>query len=165
MKLDKSNMGYKQVDTEKSSKKGSSRYNRNEVVAIAHWINQNFEKIKNAYSGENPKSLIGVITPFKAQVRFIEKEFKKLISSSIINDISVGTVHTFQGAERRIIIMSTVYGKLDGCYFIDVNPSMLNVAVSRAKDSFLVFGEIECFSKSKHSASGLLRNYIEKNKI
>lgn len=42
---------------------------------------------------------------------------------------------------------------------------MLNVAVSRTKDSFLVFGDINCLDKSRQSASDLLRSYIENNKI
>ncbi|WP_240903830.1 hypothetical protein [Chengkuizengella sediminis] len=61
--------------------------------------------------------------------------------------------------------MSTVYGNEDGCYFIDVNKSMLNVAVSRSKDSFIVFGDINSFKKNKSSASGLLMNYISKNAV
>jgi flagellar biosynthesis chaperone FliJ len=158
-------MGYMQIDTERSSKSGGSRYNLNEIQAIAMWINQNFERIKLAYPDKDEKNLIGIITPFKAQETLMKKEFMKLLPFDIRKYISYGTVHTFQGAERQIVIMSTVYGRLDGCYFIDIKKSMLNVAVSRAKDSFLVFGDINCLDKSKQSASGLLRSYIENNKI
>ncbi len=42
---------------------------------------------------------------------------------------------------------------------------MLNVAVSRAKDSFLVFGNINSFENDKNSASGLIKKYIMNNKI
>ena len=61
--------------------------------------------------------------------------------------------------------MSTVYGSLDGCYFINMNKSLLNVAVSRAKDSFLVFGDINCLDKTVDSPSGLLRKFAEENPI
>ena len=76
--------------------------------------------------------------------------------------IDVGTVHTFQGADRRIIILSTVYGKVDGCPFINKNPALMNVAVSRAKDAFWVFGDYECLSEEKdgQTASGKLRRYV-----
>ncbi|WP_350343958.1 AAA domain-containing protein [Proteinivorax tanatarense] len=63
--------------------------------------------------------------------------------------ITVGTVHRFQCRERKITILSTVYGSQEKCHFIDANKSMLNVAVSRAKDSYLVFGDINCLSKMK----------------
>lgn len=153
-------IGYKRVEGEYSSKKGSSRYNKKEAIEIANWINENFHMIKEAYPDENTKNLIGIITPFKAQVSCITNEINKKVSEHIKKNISIGTVHTFQGAERRVIIMSTVYGKNEGCHFIDANESILNVAVSRAKDSFLVFGSIDNLSNDKTSASGLLKQYI-----
>jgi superfamily I DNA and/or RNA helicase len=61
--------------------------------------------------------------------------------------------------------MSNVYGNKDGCRFLDVSESMLNVAVSRARDNFLVFGDIESYSNNKRSASGLLKTFIEHSKI
>lgn len=36
----------------------------------------------------------------------------------------------------------------------------MNVAVSRAKDNFFVFGDINCFKDTKNCASGLLKNFI-----
>ncbi len=158
-------MGYKQIDTECSSKKGSSRYNKKEAIEIANWINENYEMIKEAYPKEDEKNLLGIITPFKAQVSCIVNEINKNISEDIKKNISVGTVHTFQGAERKIMIMSTVYGENEECYFIDANESILNVAVSRAKDCFLVFGSINSFKNDKSSASGLLKQYIMNNRI
>jgi len=158
-------MGYMQIDTMNSQQRGTSRYNINEVRAIAEWINNNYNQIRSAYLNEDEKNLIGIITPFKAQENLMRKEFSKLIHNDIRKNISFGTIHTFQGAERRIIIMSTVYGSLDGCYFINMNKSLLNVAVSRAKDSFLVFGDINCLDKTVDSPSGLLRKFAEENPI
>ena len=158
-------MGYNQVESEYSNKRASSRYNKNEATEISKWINENFDMIKEAYPEENIKNLLGIITPFKAQVSCITSEINRTVPENIKKNISVGTVHTFQGAERRVIIMSTVYGESEGCYFIDANKSMLNVAVSRAKDSFLVFGNINSLKNDNSSASGLLKRYIINNKI
>lgn len=36
----------------------------------------------------------------------------------------------------------------------------MNVAVSRAKDAFWVFGAYDSLSNSKQSASGLLKQYV-----
>ncbi|WP_143321068.1 AAA domain-containing protein [Clostridium sp. HBUAS56010] len=152
-------MGFKQIDTEHSSRKGSSRANRLEAEQIVEWLKNNFKYIVNAYPSESKENLIGIITPFKAQVQFIKAELKKQMPANYAK-ISVGTVHTFQGAERKIIILSTVYGKQDGCFFIDANKSLMNVAVSRAKDNFFVFGDISCFKDTKNCASGLLKNFI-----
>ncbi|MCB8818354.1 C-terminal helicase domain-containing protein [Desulfosporosinus shakirovi] len=107
---------------------------------------------------------MGIITPFKAQVQAIRAELKKVLPVYHLK-ISIGTVHTFQGAERRVIILSTVYGNQDGCYFIDANNSLMNVAVSRAKDHFFVFGDINCLQGPPRSASGMLRGFIEANTV
>lgn len=152
-------MGFKQIDTDYSSRKGSSRSNRLEAEQIIEWLKCNFERITNAYSKEPKENLIGIITPFKAQVQCIKAVLKKQMPTEYTN-ISVGTVHTFQGAERKIIILSTVYGKHDGCFFIDANKSLMNVAVSRAKDNFFVFGDLNCLKDTKNCASGLLKNFI-----
>ncbi len=157
-------MGFKQIDTEYSSRKGSSRANRLEAEQIAEWLKNNYKLISNAYPKEAKENLIGIITPFKAQVECIKSELKKQMPTNH-SKISVGTVHTFQGAERRIIILSTVYGNQDGCFFIDANKSLMNVAVSRAKDSFFVFGDINCLKDTPNSASGLLKKCVLKYRI
>lgn len=157
-------MGFKQIDTEYSSRKGSSRVNRFEAEQIVKWLKKNFKLIVNAYPNEAKENLVGVITPFKAQVECIKLELKKQMPG-YYSKIGVGTVHTFQGAERKIIIFSTVYGKQDGCFFIDANKSLMNVAVSRAKDYFFVFGDINCLKDAQSSASGLLKKYVVENDI
>ncbi|SKC69334.1 AAA domain-containing protein [Maledivibacter halophilus] len=75
------------------------------------WINQKFERIKLAYPDKDEKNLIGIITPFKAQETLMKKGFIKLLPFEIRKYINYGTVHIFQGAERQIVIMSTVYGR------------------------------------------------------
>jgi len=152
-------MGFKQIDTEYSIRKGNSRFNKIEAEQIAEWLKNNFKLIVNAYPNESKENLIGIITPFKAQVECIKSELKKQMPTNY-SKISVGTVHTFQGAERKIIILSTVYAKHDGCFFIDKNKSLMNVAVSRAKDNFLVFGDINCLKDTPNSPSGLLKKCI-----
>ncbi|MEC1155762.1 AAA domain-containing protein [Cytobacillus horneckiae] len=148
--------GHYQIGSIQSSKRAGSRYNEVEAREIANWVIENFEHLKAVYPTTNPKNILGIITPFKMQVAAIKSALPKELKSII----DVGTVHTFQGGERNVIIMSTVYGKSDGCYFIDASKSLLNVAVSRAKDSFLVFGEIDCLSNSEAVPSGLLKKMV-----
>lgn len=152
--------GHYQINSIQSNKRAGSRFNEIEAKEIANWVIDNFEQLKAVYSKTDPKNILGIITPFKMQVSAIKKELPNELKSLV----SVGTVHTFQGGERNIIIMSTVYGKSDGCYFIDASKSLLNVAVSRAKDSFLVFGEIGCLSNSETVPSGMLKKIVTKFK-
>ena len=63
--------------------------------------------------------------------------------------MTIGTVHALQGAERPVVIFSTVYSKHADGGFIDASPSMLNVTVSRAKDSCLVFGDMDVMAAAQ----------------
>lgn len=146
-----------------------SRINRKEAAEIAMWLQLHYEDICEKYAFiDNPvlkQDVLAVITPFKKQVMVIKEELKKALGECSEN-IAVGTVHTFQGGERRIIIFSTTYGAEDGCSFIDREHSLMNVAVSRAKDAFWVFGCRDCLrGKSEKIPSGLLDRYIEQHQI
>lgn len=147
-------MGHYDTNIEKSDVEGSSRFNREEAKQIVRWLKDNFDNIAKAYENE-PKGSIGIITPFTKQVQILRHEIKKL-SSELSALIEIGTVHTFQGAEKKIIIFSSVYGYEESCGFINRNTNLMNVAVSRAKDAFLVFGSYQTLTRNKHSAGGLL---------
>lgn len=149
-----------QVSTTKSDKQKTSRYNPAEAQKIREWLNKNFDEIKSKYPKESTDELVGIITPFKAQAEYIRKELK-----DFAQNIMVGTVHTFQGGERRIVLFSTVYGADDGCAFLDFKPNLMNVAMSRAKDRFVVFGDINCLSSSTQKPSGLLRAYCQHSQV
>lgn len=152
-------IGYYNIHTPHSQKAGTSRINPDEANEIALWLQKHYNELCDAYECEK-KDILAIITPFKAQKKIIEKALREALGASAA-DIEIGTVHAFQGAERRIIIFSTTYGSEDDCYFIDHNNSLMNVAVSRAKDAFWVFGSIDCLKNhGEMSASGLLYKYI-----
>lgn len=70
-------------------------------------------------------------------------------------------MHAFQGAEREVILFSPVYGRRhQGKAFFDQNKKMLNVAVSRAKDSFLVFGNMRLFQPALGTPSSRLGEFL-----
>ncbi len=159
--------GYHLIETKKSIKVGTSRINTIEATGIARWILENEKEIFEFYSNNNVKkeNILGIVTPFKEQVQEIKRTFKEILPKDLNNLITIGTVHTFQGGERKIIILSTTYGRDDGCFFIDSNKNIMNVAVSRAEDSFLVFGDINCLKDEEKNPSGLLKKYIINNCI
>lgn len=155
-------MGFRQVIAAKSQKYGGSRRNREEAETIVEWLHQEYEKILSCYrskDGFDERRILGIITPFKSQ-SFLIKNLIKQRLPEYSKFIDVGTVHTFQGAERKIILFSSVYGSEDGCYFINRAPNLMNVAVSRAKDSFLVFGNKECLTGGEKTAAGLLKKMV-----
>ncbi|EHP9671796.1 ATP-binding protein, partial [Escherichia coli] len=139
-------MGYLHIDGKGEQSSSGSRYNLLEAETIAAWLAENQQNIE-AHYGKSLHEVVGIVTPFSAQVSTIKQALGKQGISTGANEksLTVGTVHSLQGAERAIVIFSPVYSKHEDGGFIDSDNSMLNVAVSRAKDSFLVFGDMDLF--------------------
>ncbi|MFK4567862.1 AAA domain-containing protein [Enterococcus sp. UD-01] len=151
-------MGYGHI-IGKMARKDNSMANIIEARTIANWINDQKDTLLEMYNKQTIGEVIAVVTPFKAQKIVINKELKKLGFKE--NEIVVGTVHALQGAEKSVVIFSTVYDfSYKGTYFFDKSVHMLNVAVSRAKDSFLVFGDTNIFSLEGNSPSSQLAKII-----
>lgn len=130
-----------------SSRAGGSRRNITEATAIAKWLALRREEIEKAFNedGKTFGELVAVITPFAAQARLIRRTLAETVGKD--HGITVGTVHALQGAERRVVLFSPTYGleTEPGATFFDRDASILNVATSRAKDAFLVFGNMHLF--------------------
>lgn len=134
------------------------------------WVNEieigQIIKIIKAISGYGiPYSDIAVLTPYKGQLSHINialrKENIKNSGSDIYfnsdNSISSGTVHRFQGGERRIVIFSTVISKGEP-RFLNSRVNLLNVALSRAQSSFIFVGSLQALSKGPYT--NLLKQHL-----
>ena len=157
-------MGYYNISSTSADREYTSRRNEFEALQISQWLYNNYDRICDLYiksnSEINPKNILAIITPFSSQARLIRNCLNKILKDKAKN-IDVGTVHTFQGGEKNIIIFSTTYGSADSGTFINNNKNLMNVAVSRAKDAFWVFGDIEFLKKNTSStACGLLYKKI-----
>jgi hypothetical protein len=141
-------LGYLHIDGVCQQSNGGSRHNLLEAQTIAAWIQANEAALTTRYK-KDLWEILGVITPFGAQTQAIIQACTALGIRTGKGDgeMTVGTVHSFQGAERPVVIFSAVYSKHADGEFTDRKDSMLNVAVSRAKDSFLVFGDMDLFSQ------------------
>lgn len=153
-------MGYLHIDGAAFSA-GGSRFNPTEAHTIAAWIAANREPLETRY-GQKIEEIVAIVTPFGRQAQ----ELKQACAAAGIRTLgngamTIGTVHSLQGAERSVVIFSPAYAKGADGTFIDSSTSMLNVAVSRAKDNFLVFGDMDLFSlASSSSPRGLLGTFL-----
>lgn len=115
---------------------GKSAYNIAEIFLIKNIVSKFAQKY-----GDNIKNKICIVTPFRAQLERIKES---------IPDVECGTVHTYQGQEKEIIIFSTVRYRKGingfGPLFEGVKgENLLNVAMSRAKEKFIIIGGIQLF--------------------
>ena len=84
------------------------------------------------------KDIIAVVSPYRKQAFLIQRYLKNEYQ---IEDLTVNTVHSLQGAEKDIVLFSpTLGGQTDQIPLYDTTRFLLNVAVSRAKESFLASG-------------------------
>ncbi|NIZ63235.1 hypothetical protein DL239_19910 [Sedimentitalea sp. CY04] len=158
--LDLPPMGYLHIDGAAFSA-GGSRFNPTEARTITAWLVAHRERLETQY-GQKIEDLLAIVTPFGRQAQ----ELKQACAAAGIRTMgagamTIGTVHSLQGAERSVVIFSPAYAKGADGTFIDSSTSMLNVAVSRAKDNFLVFGDMDLFSlASSDSPRGLLGTFL-----
>ncbi|MDR1424837.1 MAG: AAA family ATPase [Azoarcus sp.] len=165
-------LGYLKIESE-DKKAGTSRNNDVEAAAIVRWLKDNRGQIEAHYTDQKTGKvtpfweLVGIVTPFSAQARAIERHLRRAMPDLLEKKetrLTVGTVHALQGSERPIVIFSPTYGaSFDGAGFFNQKPNMLNVAVSRAKDSFLVMGNVQSKlfnARNMHFPSGLLAKYL-----
>jgi superfamily I DNA and/or RNA helicase len=106
---------------------------------------------------------IGVIVPF----RHVANQLMRRWAQEGLSDLEVGTIHTFQGREKPIIIFDTVMSgdrsssKGERHYTVrpldetkNENPlhvqRLLNVACSRAKEELLIFADMRHIRKLYH---------------
>ena len=117
-------------------------------------------RVMNYNNGER----VGIITPYRAQARLINKIAKDW---GILDRIRVSTVHSFQGGEEQVIIFDCVEGPgvprwsmLDQNAYADAC-RLLNVAITRAKCKiFMVAHKDHLFSELKGDA--IILSIIEK---
>lgn len=92
------------------------------------------------YVKSNREKSIGIITPFANQREYISNALK----AEGIEDVACGTVHSFQGDEKDVVLFSTAIGASTqaGTYeWVKANRELINVATSRAKDKLIVLAD------------------------
>ncbi|MGI2909341.1 AAA domain-containing protein [Tolypothrix sp. VBCCA 56010] len=121
--------------------KYESHTNPDEIAAVEAIVG---ELITHGYciNSSDNNNTIGVISPYRRQANALKSHLQA--TCSYFPDSSIGTVHTFQGGEKSAIILSTRQCRtLDSLWFLNRRPNLLNVAVSRAKELFILVGNLE----------------------
>lgn len=173
----------------RASRENGSVVNRIEADELVTWLIENQSVIEQYYNRKGERllrptdegyrdfgDLVGIVAPFAKQCRYLERKLESELRqrghsdvSGVLARIKLGTVHKLQGAERPLVLFSATNTPDDGASpFMDANPDMLNVAISRAQDTFVLFGHPGLFFSKRaerpgnSSPSAVLGRYMKK---
>lgn len=93
---------------------------------------------------------IGIISPYKEQIKILKNTFVRRFGQIILKEIDFNTVDGFQGQEKDIIIMSCVRASETGNVGFLSDIRRMNVALTRAKSTLWVLGDAKSLSRDKH---------------
>ncbi|XP_068114325.1 DNA replication ATP-dependent helicase/nuclease DNA2 [Hyperolius riggenbachi] len=103
---------------------------------------------------------IGIIAPYRQQLKVISSHFAKLSSSTV----EVNTVDKYQGRDKSIIIVSFVRSNIDGKLGDLLKDwRRLNVALTRAKHKLLLLGSVPTLSR--FDSLGKLITYLRSENL
>ncbi|WP_312864466.1 AAA domain-containing protein [Saccharopolyspora phatthalungensis] len=117
--------------------RGGGRSNQREVDVIAG-------EVLPEYCRGVADTDIGVTTPYRLQA---DK------ATDALDQIEAHTIHKFQGRQKKVVILTTVLDETwrgkTGLRFVD-DPQMINVAVSRAVQRFILVTNYDMLPTSRH---------------
>lgn len=105
---------------------------------------------------ENNNIEIGVVSPFRDQVKIITSKLENL---NLLENITIGTAHNFQGDERDIMIFSPVVSKnmsQGSINWVQKPHNLINVALTRAKDALFIVCDFGFLS----TTAGILKDLV-----
>ncbi|MFC9746693.1 caspase, EACC1-associated type [Streptomyces niveus] len=127
---------------------GGSWVNEDEIRKVQDSVRYLLEQLP-------PEATVGVVTPFTAQAETLRKRLRPYDEERL----RIGTVHTFQGGERDVMVFSLVAaeGMHSGAVeWISGQLNLWNVAITRARGHLIVVGDKELWRKRGGVGTALL---------
>ena len=103
---------------------------------------------------------IGVVTPFRGQKNTIQKA---LDSNGLAKEVTVDTVHGYQGDERDVMIFSPTVARgmnSSAAKWVETPKNLINVAITRAREALYFVADFdEC--RKQQGVLGQFARYVE----
>ena len=120
--------------------------------------------VKQKYRGS-----VGFVAPFRAQVLEFENLINQKISGEILAKakLKAGTVDSFQGDERDLVIFSPTLSNNStqaAVSFVQKDFRRINVAISRAKAVAHIFGDLDYARSNAVRSLGKLAEFATRKK-
>ncbi len=123
---------------ESAQKDNGSWVNRDQIREIVRWLQHDGPRILAHYGKASLSDVVALIAPFRAQAEALKAAIGEALGAAEAESMVINTVHALQGAEKPIVAFSLTQD--EGNFFVDRDgPNLMNVAVSRAKDCFILF--------------------------
>lgn len=133
------------VSKHQQSEQTKSFFNAQEAKVALELV----EKLMNILPDNKFKGRIGIISPYKEQIRTLRDVFQRKWGSTILNEIDFNTVDGFQGQEKEIIIMSCVRASSGGSVGFLSDIRRMNVALTRARTTLWILGNKQSLKRDK----------------
>ncbi|KAK4508779.1 hypothetical protein PRZ48_002518 [Zasmidium cellare] len=129
-----------------SAPKGHSLINIAEIdVAMAL-----FDRLRGDFGNYDFTGKVGIITPYKSQLRELKRRFTDKYGSQIEEIIDFNTTDAFQGRESEVIIFSCVRASPAGGIGFLQDIRRMNVGLTRAKSSLWVLGNSDSLVRGRY---------------
>ncbi|KAM0707181.1 hypothetical protein Q7P35_006512 [Cladosporium inversicolor] len=126
--------------------KGHSLINLAEIdIAMAIYV-----RLRTDFPDYNFSGQIGIITPYKSQLRALKDRFATRFGSEIEDMIEFNTTDAYQGRESEIIIFSCVRASPAGGVGFLQDIRRMNVGLTRAKSSLWVLGNSDSLIRGRY---------------
>ncbi|MFD9427774.1 MULTISPECIES: AAA domain-containing protein [unclassified Streptomyces] len=127
---------------------GGSWVNEDEIRKVHDSVRYLLEQLP-------PEATVGVVTPFAPQAEALRKRLRPYDEERL----RIGTVHTFQGGERDVMVFSLVAG--EGMHpgsvaWVGEQLNLWNVAITRARSHLIVVGDKKLWRKRGGVGAALL---------
>ncbi|QRG35868.1 hypothetical protein FDK38_000193 [Candidozyma auris] len=127
------------------SDKTKSFFNYSEAQVALELV----QKLMDLLPTNHFKGRIGIISPYKEQIRTLKDVFQRKYGRTILDEIDFNTVDGFQGQEKEIIIMSCVRASESGSVGFLSDIRRMNVALTRARTTLWILGNKKSLKRDK----------------
>ncbi|MFB7915265.1 AAA domain-containing protein [Streptomyces sp. NPDC056061] len=127
---------------------GGSWVNEDEIRKVLASVTYLLEQLP-------PDATVGVVTPFTGQAEALRRRLRPYDEERL----RIGTVHTFQGGERDVMVLSLVAGEgihPGAAEWVGGQLNLWNVAITRARGHLIVVGDKEFWRKRGGVGAALL---------
>ena len=145
---------------EEQNEATKSVFNYTEASLALELVEDLFEK----FSEINWAGLVGIISPYKEQVKLLKKLFINRFGRIITTQIDFNTVDGFQGQEKEVIVFSCVRAENHTGIGFLADIRRMNVALTRARSSLWILGSKKALVNNK-TWRDLIENATERHLV